>query len=61
MTKDDIIQIYEKANGWSPAGFEKTVSELIRFADELVEQCALIADEAEPYKAADLIRKRMKS
>ena len=37
---------------------------LVRFA-ELVraqenEACALIADEAEPYNAADLIRKRMK-
>ena len=39
-------------------------SHLERFA-ELVraqenEACALIADEAEPYNAADLIRKRMK-
>jgi hypothetical protein len=40
------------------------VDQLERFA-ELVraqenEACALIADEAEPYNAADLIRKRMK-
>ena len=40
------------------------VEEIERFA-ELVraqenEACALIADEAEPYNAADLIRKRMK-
>ena len=44
--------------------FYATVDELERFA-ELVraqenEACALIADEAEPYNAADLIRKRMK-
>jgi len=36
MTKDDIIRMYEKANGWSPEGFDKTVEELERFA-KLVE------------------------
>jgi len=41
-----------------------TIEQLERFA-ELIraqenEACALIADEAEPYNAADLIRKRMK-
>jgi hypothetical protein len=38
--------------------------ELERFAEMVRAQeneaCALIADEAEPYNAADLIRKRMK-
>ena len=32
MTRDDIIRIYEKANGWSPEGWDKTVDELERFA-----------------------------
>ena len=32
MTKDDIIDMYEKANGWSPEGFDKTIDELERFA-----------------------------
>ena len=36
MNKDDIIRMYEKANGWSPEGFDKTVEELERFA-KLVE------------------------
>lgn len=33
-------------------------AELVRAQEN--EACALIADEAEPYNAADLIRKRMK-
>ena len=33
-------------------------AEMVRFQEN--EACALIADEAEPYNAADLIRKRMK-
>ena len=32
MNKEDIIRIYEKANGWSPEGWDKTVDELERFA-----------------------------
>ena len=32
MNRDDIIRIYEKANGWSPEGWDKTVDELERFA-----------------------------
>ena len=27
-----IIELYEEANGWSPAGFDRTVQELERFA-----------------------------
>ena len=41
------------------------VDQLERFADlvraQENEDCALIADEAEPYNAADLIRKRVKA
>ena len=32
MTREDIIKLYEKANGWSPATFQKTMDELERFA-----------------------------
>lgn len=32
MTRDDIIQLYEKANGWSPAAWPNTVEDLARFA-----------------------------
>ena len=32
MNREDIIRIYEKANGWSPEGWDKTVDELERFA-----------------------------
>ena len=33
MTRDDIIRLFEKANGWSPKGFENTLEDLERFAD----------------------------
>ena len=29
---DDIIRMYEEANGWNPGEFPKTVDELKRFA-----------------------------
>ena len=32
MTREDIIRLYEKANGWSPAAYANTVEELERFA-----------------------------
>ena len=32
MNRDDIIRMYEKANGWSPEGWDKTVDELERYA-----------------------------
>ena len=32
MNRDDIIRMYEKANGWNPEGFDNTVKELERFA-----------------------------
>ena len=32
MTRDDIIRMYEKANGWSPAAYAITLEELERFA-----------------------------
>ena len=32
MTRDDIIRLFEKANGWNPKGFENTLEDLERFA-----------------------------
>ena len=32
MNKEDIIRMYAKANGWSPAAFTNTLEELERFA-----------------------------
>jgi len=57
-----VIEMAREAGAIVLDGSDTTVIE--RFA-ELVraqenEACALIADEAEPYNAADLIRKRMK-
>ena len=33
MNREDVIRMYEKANGWSPEGWDKTVDELERFAN----------------------------
>ena len=33
MTRDDIIRMFEKANGWSVKGFENTIDDLERFAN----------------------------
>lgn len=33
MNKEDIIRMYAKANGWSPAAFTDTLEELERFAE----------------------------
>ena len=48
MTRDDIIRLFEKANGWSPKGFENTIDDLERFATLVVAQereaCAKVAD-----------------
>jgi hypothetical protein len=46
MNRDDVIRMYEKANGWSPENFHKTVDELERFANLIAkterEECAKI-------------------
>ena len=48
MNRDDIIRMYEKANGWSPEGWDKTVDELERFANLVAaaerEACAAVCD-----------------
>ena len=33
MTRDDIISMYKKANGWCPTEWDETVKELERFAN----------------------------
>jgi hypothetical protein len=67
MNKEDIIRMYAKANGWSPAAFTDTLEELERFAALVAsaerEACAKVC-ESMPYraasasKAADAIRAR---
>ena len=48
MTREDIIRMYEKANGWSPEGWDKTVDELERFATLVAaaerEACAKVCE-----------------
>lgn len=70
MTRDDIVRMYEKANGWSPKGFENTVDDLERFAALVAaaerEACAKVVENhalgyAEPvwaFKLIDTIRAR---
>lgn len=48
MTRDDIIHMYKKANGWNPAECHETVNELERFASLVAaaerEACAKVAE-----------------
>ena len=55
MRRDEVIEIAKRL-GWN-VEHEATNSMLRRFAQEVARQCAEIADTAEPYKSADLIRK----
>ena len=49
MNKEDIIRMYAKANGWSPAAFTETLEELERFAALVAsaerEACAKVCEE----------------
>lgn len=51
MNREDVIRMYEKANGWSPEGWDKTVDELERFAALVAaaerEACAEVAEQIE--------------
>ena len=48
----------DKSFGWSViAGTDQHLS---KFAELIVKECAKIADQAEPYKATDLILKHFK-
>lgn len=57
MTKDDIFRLAKEA------GFSVGVTDHViyaaheRFAKLVAKKCAEIADTAEPYQSADLIRK----
>lgn len=66
MTKDDIIRMAREAGfaeyeveDYTPSGYDIRYE---RFAALVAaherEACALIADKAEPYQSADLIRAR---
>lgn len=63
MTRDDIIRMYKKANGWCPTEWDETVKDLERFAELVAaaerEACAQIAFNAKTYlEAAAAIRAR---
>ena len=64
MTSDDIIRMFEKANGWSVKGFENTIDDLKRFANLVAaaerEACAKVCEvgTGEPIqmKALEMLR-----
>ena len=63
MNREDIIRMFEKANGWSVKDFENTIDDLERFAHLVAaaerEACAQIAFNAKTYlEAAHEIRER---
>lgn len=62
MTRDDIIRMAREAGLFVPQAGVPENGALMRFAALVAaaerEACAQIADTAEPYCAADLIRKR---
>jgi len=63
MTQDEIIEMAKQAGMdylqyLSPEAFEKVVVFSKLVAQHEREACAKIADSAEPYKSADLIRAR---
>jgi len=48
MTRDDIANMWEKANGWSIEGWPKTIDEIERFAKLIAaaerEECAKVCE-----------------
>lgn len=65
MTKEELTKLLMESYERGQADLMESCAEAafktiqVAIAQEN-EACALIADEAEPYSAADLIRKRMK-
>lgn len=62
MKREDIIKLAWEARGYPAAPTDGSLwlfseSHLERFAALVADRCAEIAYEAEPYQAADLIRK----
>ena len=55
MTQDEIADIYQKANGWSPRAYPNTMAELEAFAKLIAEvereACAEICDDMKPSEA----------
>ena len=49
MTREDIISMYKKANGWCPTEWDETVKDLERFADAGVNAVVL-----KPFDAVKL-------
>jgi len=51
MTRDDIANMWEKANGWSIEGWPKTIDEIERFAKLVAaaerEECAKLCEMVE--------------
>ena len=65
MTKEELTKLLMESYQRGQADLMESCKEAaIQTIDMAIAQeneaCALIADEAEPYNAADLIRKRMK-
>ena len=69
MTQDQIADIYQKANGWSPRAYPNTMTELEAFAKLVAEvereACAEICDRfqardvgMQPAECAKAIRAR---
>ncbi len=58
MNKDDITRMAREAGF---VGFDGDNRSLCRFASLVAEDCAKIAEKAEPYQCADLIRARFKN
>jgi hypothetical protein len=54
--KEDIIKMAREA-GWGQVVSEPYIEKFERFAALVANRCAEIANQAEPYQAADLIRK----
>lgn len=66
MTQDEIADIYQKANGWSPRAYPNTMTELEAFAKLVAakerEACAKVCEESNDmgssYGLAQAIRAR---
>jgi hypothetical protein len=57
MNREDIIRMYAKANGWSPAAFTDTLEELERFAALVAsaerEACAKVCEDQDAWNMDD--------
>ena len=65
MNREELAQMYEKANGWNPAAYTITMEELERFAVLVAsaerEACAKVCEDSVEYAGdtlAEAIRAR---